>query len=131
RGPNEPAHSAIGPSRGSSSISAARCRVIAWGESRRSVEGSAIVLEAMSMSLKPILRFAPSPNGYLHLGHSYSALMTHGLAQKLGGTMLLRIEDIDLTRSKPEFTAAIFEDLRWLGLDWPEPVMRQSDRFAA
>jgi len=83
------------------------------------------------MSLKPILRFAPSPNGYLHLGHAYSALMTRGLAQKLGGTMLLRIEDIDLTRSKPEFTAAIFEDLHWLGLDWPEPVMRQSDRFVA
>lgn len=83
------------------------------------------------MSLKPILRFAPSPNGYLHLGHAYSALTTHALAQTLGGTMLLRIEDIDLARSKPEFTAAIFEDLHWLGLDWPEPVMRQSDRFAA
>ncbi len=81
--------------------------------------------------MKPILRFAPSPNGYLHLGHAYSALTTHALAQTLGGTMLLRIEDIDLARSKPEFTAAIFEDLRWLGLTWPEPVMRQSDRFAA
>ncbi|MDP3315379.1 MAG: glutamate--tRNA ligase family protein, partial [Devosia sp.] len=85
----------------------------------------------MVMSLKPILRFAPSPNGYLHLGHAYSALMTHGMAQAIGGTMLLRIEDIDLNRSKPEFVAAIFEDLRWLGLNWPEPVMRQSDRFAA
>jgi glutamyl-Q tRNA(Asp) synthetase len=85
----------------------------------------------MVMSLKPILRFAPSPNGYLHLGHAYSALMTHAMAQALGGTMLLRIEDIDLNRSKPEFVAAIFEDLHWLGLDWPEPVMRQSDRFAA
>lgn len=83
------------------------------------------------MSLKPILRFAPSPNGYLHLGHAYSALMTHATAQALGGTMLLRIEDIDLNRSKPEFVAAIFEDLHWLGLNWPEPVMRQSDRFAA
>jgi glutamyl-Q tRNA(Asp) synthetase len=85
----------------------------------------------MSMSSKPILRFAPSPNGYLHLGHAYSALMTHGMAQALGGTMLLRIEDIDLNRSKPEFVAATFEDLRWLGLSWPEPVMFQSDRFAA
>jgi len=85
----------------------------------------------ISLSLKPILRFAPSPNGYLHLGHAYSALMTHAMAQALGGTMLLRIEDIDLTRSKPEFTAAIFEDLHWLGLTWPEPVMRQSERFAA
>lgn len=81
--------------------------------------------------MKPILRFAPSPNGYLHLGHAYSALMTAAMAQALGGTMLLRIEDIDLARSKPEFTAAIFEDLHWLGLAWPEPVMRQSDRFAA
>lgn len=85
----------------------------------------------MSMSLKPILRFAPSPNGYLHLGHAYSALMTSAMAQALGGTMLLRIEDIDLKRSKPEFVGAIFEDLHWLGLAWPEPVMRQSDRFAA
>lgn len=83
------------------------------------------------MSLKPILRFAPSPNGYLHLGHAYSALMIDALSQALGGTMLLRIEDIDPSRSKPEFVAAIFEDLRWLGLTWPEPVMRQSDRFAA
>lgn len=83
------------------------------------------------MSSKPILRFAPSPNGYLHLGHAYSALMTHAMAQALGGTMLLRIEDIDLSRSKPEFVAAIFEDLHWLGLNWPEPVLRQSDRFAA
>ncbi len=85
----------------------------------------------MFMSLKPILRFAPSPNGYLHLGHAYSALTTSALAQTLGGTMLLRIEDIDLARSKPEFTEAIFEDLHWLGLTWPEPVMRQSNRFAA
>jgi len=85
----------------------------------------------ISLSLKPISRFAPSPNGYLHLGHAYSALMTHGMAQAIGGTMLLRIEDIDLNRSKPEFVDAIFEDLHWLGLTWPEPVMRQSDRFAA
>ena len=83
------------------------------------------------MTLKPILRFAPSPNGYLHLGHAYSALMTRAMAQALGGTMLLRIEDIDVARSKPEFTAAIFEDLHWLGLTWPEPVMRQSERFVA
>jgi len=81
--------------------------------------------------LKPILRFAPSPNGYLHLGHAYSALMTRQMAQALGGTMLLRIEDIDAARSKPEFVEAIFEDLRWLGFDWPEPVLFQSNRFAA
>jgi glutamyl-Q tRNA(Asp) synthetase len=85
----------------------------------------------MAMPLKPILRFAPSPNGYLHLGHAYSALMTWGAAEAIGGTALLRIEDIDRARSKPEFTEAVFEDLRWLGLKWPEPVMQQSERFSA
>jgi glutamyl-Q tRNA(Asp) synthetase len=78
----------------------------------------------------PILRFAPSPNGLLHLGHAYSALFTSLWAEALGGRFLLRIEDIDITRSKPEFTVAIFTDLAWLGLAWEEPVMRQSDRFA-
>jgi glutamyl-Q tRNA(Asp) synthetase len=78
----------------------------------------------------PILRFAPSPNGRLHLGHVLSALVTWQAAGKLGGTALLRIEDIDGERCKPEFTAAIFEDLHWLGLTWPEPVMHQSTRFA-
>ena len=78
---------------------------------------------------KPILRFAPSPNGYLHLGHALSALTTWRAAALLGGTALLRIEDIDVTRCKPEFTEAIFEDLKWLGLTWPEPVMVQSERF--
>lgn len=77
----------------------------------------------------PLLRFAPSPNGRLHLGHACSALLTWNAAAQLGGAALLRIEDIDAERSKPEFTAAIFEDLHWLGLDWPEPVMRQSDRM--
>lgn len=78
---------------------------------------------------QPILRFAPSPNGHLHLGHAYSALFTAYWAQRLGGTFLLRIEDIDTARCRPEFTAAIFDDLHWLGLDWPEPVMVQSGRF--
>lgn len=82
------------------------------------------------MPSEPILRFAPSPNGRLHLGHAYSALFTAHWAERLGGKFLLRIEDTDITRSKPEFTGAIFDDLRWLGLDWPEPVWRQSDRFA-
>jgi glutamyl-Q tRNA(Asp) synthetase len=85
----------------------------------------------MTHSSHPILRFAPSPNGYLHLGHAYSALFTAHWAGRLGGTMLLRIEDIDTARSKPEFIQGIFEDLRWLWLDWPEPVMRQSERFPA
>lgn len=77
----------------------------------------------------PILRFAPSPNGRLHLGHAYSALYTWRAADLLGGTALLRIEDIDPERSKPEFTRAIKDDLAWLGLAWPEPVMVQSERY--
>jgi glutamyl-Q tRNA(Asp) synthetase len=81
------------------------------------------------MPSQPIFRFAPSPNGYLHLGHAYSALFTQRAAKALGGTMLLRIEDIDLSRCKPEFVEAIYEDLKWLGLSWPEPVVHQSLRF--
>lgn len=74
-----------------------------------------------------ITRFAPSPNGRLHLGHAYSALM----AQKLSGSgrFILRIEDIDLGRRRQHFIDAIYEDLAWLGLSWPIPVMVQSDRF--
>lgn len=83
------------------------------------------------MASHPVLRFAPSPNGRLHLGHAYSALFTWAAAQALGGVALLRIEDIDLIRCKPEFDAAIIEDLQWLGLSWPEPVLRQSIRFPA
>ncbi|KRA44732.1 tRNA glutamyl-Q(34) synthetase GluQRS [Devosia sp. Root635] len=82
-------------------------------------------------SSSPVLRFAPSPNGLLHLGHAFSALYTWQAAGLLGGTALLRIEDIDAERSKPEFTAAIFEDLHWLGLDWPEPVRLQSQHMDA
>ena len=74
-----------------------------------------------------VLRFAPSPNGYLHLGHAYSALYTDLWARQLGGTFLLRLEDTDITRCKPEFAQAMLEDLRWLGLDWPEPVMVRTD----
>ena len=83
----------------------------------------------MSLPSEPILRFAPSPNGRLHLGHAYSALFTARCAEELGGKFLLRIEDIDPARSKPEFTEAIFSDLHWLGLDWPQPVWRQSERL--
>lgn len=78
----------------------------------------------------PILRFAPSPNGHLHLGHAYSALFTDLWARRLGGTFLLRLEDIDPGRCRPEFADAIYEDLAWLGLDWPTPVMLQSTRMA-
>lgn len=77
----------------------------------------------------PVLRFAPSPNGLLHLGHAYSALFTDFWAQRLGGSWLLRLEDIDVSRCRPEFAEAILEDLDWLGLRWPEPVMVQSERM--
>jgi glutamyl-Q tRNA(Asp) synthetase len=78
----------------------------------------------------PVFRFAPSPNGYLHLGHALSALLNFDMARVTGGTFLLRIEDIDDSRCRPEFEAAIYEDLRWLGLTWQEPVRRQSDHLA-
>ena len=78
----------------------------------------------------PVFRFAPSPNGYLHLGHAFSALLNLDLARQTGGRLLLRIEDIDLTRCKPEFETAIYEDLTWLGIAWDEPVRRQSEHLA-
>jgi glutamyl-Q tRNA(Asp) synthetase len=77
-----------------------------------------------------VLRFAPSPNGYLHLGHAYSALLNYDMAREFGGRLLLRIEDIDAERCRPEYEAAIYEDLRWLGVSWTEPVRRQSEHFA-
>jgi glutamyl-Q tRNA(Asp) synthetase len=77
-----------------------------------------------------VLRFAPSPNGYLHLGHAYSALLNFDMARELGGRLLLRIEDIDAERCRPEYEAAIYEDLRWLGVRWEEPVRRQSAQFS-
>lgn len=76
-------------------------------------------------------RFAPSPTGRLHLGHAYSAVLGHSLASESGGRFLVRIEDLDQTRSRPEFMDGIFEDLRWLGLSWDEPVLVQSDRGAS
>jgi glutamyl-Q tRNA(Asp) synthetase len=77
----------------------------------------------------PVFRFAPSPNGRLHLGHAASALMNERLALAAGGRMLLRIEDIDTTRTRQEFVDGIVDDLAWLGLHFEEPVMRQSTRF--
>ncbi|QPC90709.1 tRNA glutamyl-Q(34) synthetase GluQRS [Mesorhizobium sp. INR15] len=74
-------------------------------------------------------RFAPSPNGDLHLGHAYSALLNQRLAKAMGGRLLLRIEDIDTVRCTPEFEAGIFRDLEWLGFDWEKPVRRQSRHF--
>jgi glutamyl-Q tRNA(Asp) synthetase len=78
---------------------------------------------------KTIFRFAPSPNGFLHLGHAYSALLNADLAHAAGGRLLLRIEDIDETRCRPDYEVAIYEDLRWLGVRWEEPVRRQSDHY--
>jgi glutamyl-Q tRNA(Asp) synthetase len=77
-----------------------------------------------------VTRFAPSPTGFLHRGHAFSALTAHRAAQAAGGRFLLRIEDIDLTRSRPAFEAAILEDLAWLGLTWETPVRRQSEHMA-
>lgn len=79
----------------------------------------------------PVFRFAPSPNGYLHLGHAYSALLNFDLARQSGGRFLLRVEDIDTTRCRPEYEAAITEDLAWLGLNWEQPVRRQSEHLDA
>lgn len=81
------------------------------------------------MAGRTVTRFAPSPTGLLHLGHAYAALMAERLADP--GQLLLRIEDIDRDRCRPEYEAAIYEDLTWLGLAWQRPVMRQSDRMAA
>lgn len=78
---------------------------------------------------RPVFRFAPSPNGELHIGHAFSALFTAAAAREAGGRFLLRIEDIDTGRARPEFERGIYEDLAWLGLEWEEPVRRQSEHF--
>src|SRR5438067_3002790 len=80
---------------------------------------------------QPVFRFAPSPNGHLHLGHALSALIDFEMARAVGGRFLLRIEDIDATRCRPEYETALLEDLAWLGLAWEEPVRRQSEHFDA
>jgi glutamyl-Q tRNA(Asp) synthetase len=74
----------------------------------------------------PVFRFAPSSNGYLHLGHALSALINFDMARAAGGRLLLRIEDIDGSRCRPEYEEAIVEDLAWLGIEWEQPVRRQS-----
>jgi glutamyl-Q tRNA(Asp) synthetase len=80
---------------------------------------------------RPVFRFAPSPNGELHLGHALSALVGYERARAAGARFLLRIEDIDVARTRPEYVDGIFEDLRWLGLTWEEPVLFQSTRMDA
>jgi glutamyl-Q tRNA(Asp) synthetase len=81
------------------------------------------------MSSEVVTRFAPSPTGYLHLGHAYAAIFAETLARQANGRFILRIEDIDKGRCKVEFEDAIFEDMKWLGLDWENPVQRQSERM--
>jgi glutamyl-Q tRNA(Asp) synthetase len=81
------------------------------------------------MNDQAVIRFAPSPNGELHLGHAYSGLLAHRIALDMGARFLLRIEDIDIGRCRPEFEAQILDDLSWLGLLWEEPVRRQSEHF--
>ena len=78
-----------------------------------------------------VTRFAPSPTGRLHLGHAFSALVGHARAKDANGAFRLRIEDLDQTRSRPEFVGGIYQDLEWLGIDWQEPVLVQSQRTAA
>lgn len=77
-----------------------------------------------------ITRFAPSPTGYLHLGHAFSAFAAFNAARAVGGRFILRIEDIDTTRCRPQFEQALLEDLSWLGLQWAQPVRKQSEHFA-
>lgn len=84
--------------------------------------------DSISMS-RPVFRFAPSPNGELHLGHAHSALLNFDRAQAAGGRFLLRIEDIDTMRCTPAFEQAIYDDLAWLGIEWERPVRRQSEHF--
>ncbi|MGZ3285579.1 MAG: glutamate--tRNA ligase family protein, partial [Xanthobacteraceae bacterium] len=77
----------------------------------------------------PVFRFAPSPNGYLHLGQAHSALRNFDRARAAGGRFLLRIEDIDAARCRPDYEQAIYDDLAWLGITWEQPVRRQSAHF--
>ena len=84
----------------------------------------------MQINSAAITRFAPSPTGFLHLGHAAAAIVAHDLASQAGGKFLLRIDDSDASRCRPEFEAAIYEDLHWLGLAWQLPVRRQSDCLA-
>ena len=83
----------------------------------------------MSSPTPSVFRFAPSPNGHLHLGHAYSALLNQAQCMSLGGRLLLRLEDIDLTRCTPQLEKDLLEDLQWLGIDWTGEPWRQSEHF--
>ncbi len=87
-------------------------------------------LEQAGRPRQPVFRFAPSPNGFLHLGHAYSALMNREGATRAGGSFLLRMEDIDRERCREAYVGAIVDDLDWLGVTWEGPVLRQSERMA-
>ena len=101
---------------------------------RRAIGGRAGLVQDNLMdsplSKEAVFRFAPSPNGLLHLGHAYSAILNHDLAMAANGRFLLRIEDIDTARCRPEYEEAIYRDLHWLGIEWERPVRRQSAHFA-
>ena len=84
----------------------------------------------MSVESSVITRFAPSPTGWLHLGHAYAALFAHDEVKRAGGRFLLRMEDVDLARSQPEYEQGIYDDLQWFGLEWEMPVRKQSEHFA-
>jgi glutamyl-Q tRNA(Asp) synthetase len=97
------------------------------------VESEILTLQTENLKLEILpmtTRFAPSPTGWLHLGHAYAAWVAHETARGEEGRFLLRLEDIDGTRVRPEFEVGIYEDLRWLGLNWEEPVRRQSEHWA-
>jgi glutamyl-Q tRNA(Asp) synthetase len=102
----------------------------AWPGERKAAKATPVIDQAAPSPVQPVFRFAPSPTGYLHLGHALSALIDHDLCRAAGGRFLLRIEDIDRTRCRGEFETAIYEDLAWLGLTWEEPVRRQSEHMA-
>jgi hypothetical protein len=103
---------------------------IRFGELNEDMTGAVSTIAASAQPFSRLMicfRFAPTQNGFLHLGHANSALINFDLARASGGRFLLRIEDIDATRCRPEFEQAIYEDLSWLGIAWEQPVRRQSD----
>jgi glutamyl-Q tRNA(Asp) synthetase len=102
------------------------CSLLPGGRLRKSVAEESMTA---AISQRPTFRFAPSPNGPLHLGHAFSAILNHDMAHAAGGRFLLRIEDIDQARCTPEFERGIYEDLAWLGLEWETAVRRQSEHF--
>src|ERR1700736_3357222 len=95
------------------------------------IAGSSPAMTSFRKIMPPVFRFALSPNGDLHLGPAYSALLNFDLARRAGGRFLLRIEDIDTARCRPEFETAVYEDLAWLGIAWETPVRRQSEHLSA